>query len=130
MNTKILMATSAVVLGVLGLTLSFLPEEILSYYSAPSMEGTLTLQLLGAAYFGYAMLNWMAKGNLIGGIYSKPLAMANVAHFLIGGITLVKLAIGTPGNLVLWVAAAGFSAFAILFYIVSATHPGTRRQAG
>lgn len=117
------MAASAIVLGASGVALSFFPDEILHLFSSPSLGGTVTLQLLGAAYFGFAMLNWMAKGNLIGGIYSKPVAMANVAHFFIGGITLVKLAIGISGSPVLWAAAAIYSIFAILFYKVSTTHP-------
>ena len=37
------------------------------------------------------MLNWMAKGTLIGGIYNKPIAIGNFTHFTIGGLALIKI---------------------------------------
>ena len=56
----------------------------------------LALQLLGAFYFAFAMLNWMAKGSFIGGIYNRPVSIANLAHFLIGGLAMVKALINHP----------------------------------
>lgn len=50
----------------------------------------LILQILGGLYFAFAMLNWTAKANLIGGIYSRPVAIANFTHFLIVGLALSK----------------------------------------
>ena len=41
----------------------------------------------------FAMLNWMAKGVIIGGIYSRPIVIANLAHFLIGDLELIKAVI-------------------------------------
>ena len=53
----------------------------------------IVLQLLGGLYFGFGMLNWTAKGNLTGGIYSRPVAMGNLTHFVMGGLALLKFAI-------------------------------------
>ena len=50
------------------------------------------MQLLGAMYLGFGMMNWMAKGSIIGGIYNKPLVIGNLMHFAIGAITLLKVA--------------------------------------
>jgi len=35
----------------------------------------------------------MAKGVIIGGIYSRPIVIANLAHFLIGDLELIKAVI-------------------------------------
>ncbi len=126
MNTKLLMVASALVLGVAGLSLSFLPHEILAYTSSQANSGIvfpLILQLLGAAYLGFAMLNWMAKANLIGGIYSKPVAIGNLAHFFIGGATLLKAAFNNPELSFLWAIGAVYTLLAILFAKISFTHP-------
>jgi len=69
MNTKVLMSISAVFLLTAGIILTFLPDEILKY---SDLENTgsilLLLQIIGALYFGFGMLNWMIKTSLIGGI--------------------------------------------------------------
>lgn len=115
MNTKVLMAASALVLGVAGAAGLFLPHEILAAAGIPA-TGVLAalIQLHAALLLGFAMINWMAKDNLIGGIYNRPVLVGNVAHFTIGAITLVKLVVGnaTPP---LIAATAIYVVFAIGF---------------
>lgn len=96
MNTKILMAASALVLGVAGAGGLFLPQEILAAIGAPA-NGIFPalIQLHAALLLGFAMVNWMAKDSLIGGIYNRPVLVGNVAHFTIGAITLLKV-VTTP----------------------------------
>ena len=97
MNTKLIMTASAVFVGLIGLSLTFLADEVVHYLqmgSAPIVQ--LAVQLLGAFYFAFAMLNWMAKGSFIGGIYNRPVSIANLAHFLIGGLAMVKALINHP----------------------------------
>ena len=92
MNTKILMTVSAFLLGVLGIAVSFLPEEIMTYLNVESNPITiLLLQLLSASYLGFGILNWMAKGTIIGGIYNRPIAIGNLMHFGVGAIALIKI---------------------------------------
>jgi hypothetical protein len=86
------MTMSAATLAALGISASFLPQEILSGTAMPADRVTVALiQLAGALYVGFAMLNWSAKGALLGGIYGRPIVLANFAHFAIGGIVLVKI---------------------------------------
>lgn len=127
MNTKHLMIASAVVMGMTGIGLSFFPQEI---SGSLGMEGTppIILQLMGALYFGFAMINWTAKANLIGGIYSRPVAIGNLAHFVIGVLALIKLTLGGAGLHYLWVAALGYSVFAILFSYVFMTTPALKKS--
>jgi hypothetical protein len=97
MNTRILMATSAIFMGIAGAAGLFLPHEIVAALGAPA-TGILPalVQLHAAILFGFAMINWMAKDSLIGGIYNRPVAVGNTAHFVVGAITLLKLVVGDP----------------------------------
>ena len=120
MNTKLIMTLSAVALAVTGITLTFFPAEI-SHYINPdaSKSFQIIFQILGALYFAFAMLNWMAKESTIGGIYNRPIAIANFTHFLIGGLALDKALLNNadlPAEL--WIAAVLYSIFAVLFALI------------
>ena len=124
MNTKILMRLSALFMAILGLGASFLPQEILIHAGyRPQGTGLVLVQALGALYLGQAMLNWMARANLIGGIYSRPVAVCNFMHFAVLAVVLVKalLAGQTAPEIVL--GAALYLAFACAFGFVLFTHP-------
>jgi hypothetical protein len=91
MNTKLLMTISALAMGITGIVLSFLPQEVLDHFDATTTASDpLMLQILGALYFAFAMVNWTAKANLIGGIYARPIAMGNLTHFIVGSLALIK----------------------------------------
>ncbi len=125
MNTKILMISSCIFLGGLGISFTFIPDEIiLSLSVTPNPISTLSLQLLGALYLGFAMLNWMAKGSLIGGIYNRPIAIGNFMHFTIGALALIKIItkIQTHSEIVILLTAV-YSIFALLFGHVFKTNP-------
>ena len=122
MNTRILMMSSAVVLGTIGIVLTFMPDEVAAYINLP-VQAVLVLQFLGAAYAGFAILNWMAKGNLIGGIYSKPVAMGNYAHFLVGAFAVGKLALKSEGLNHLWFVTIVYVIFAAWFGYISFRNP-------
>jgi hypothetical protein len=85
------MTLSAAFMALLGVGITFLPQELLAYVNSPSKGPVvLLIQLSGAFYLGFAVLNWMARGKLIGGIYSRPVGVANFLHFFIGAIALLK----------------------------------------
>jgi hypothetical protein len=128
MNTRILMQASAACMGITGVTTSFLPQEILARAgSAPEVLPVIALQVVGALYLGFAMLNWMARGNLIGGIYSRPVALGNFAHFAICASVLAKAAMHAQWALEATIAAAIYAVFAALFGWVLFTHPADPR---
>lgn len=124
MNTKFLMAASAILMAFIGIILIFLPEEIANYFGFVSTGfSSLLLQIMGALYMAFATLNWMAKANVIGGIYSKPVAMGNFAHFFIAGLSIVKHAFSNQTDMFIWSLAIVYSIFAILFAIVAFGNP-------
>ena len=128
MNTKLLMTVSSVLLLAAGIAITFLPQEILAQFSAqPNQELTLTLQILGAFYFAFGMVNWLAKESLLGGIYGRPIVVGNVTHFLIGALALIK-GIMLHGNVLLWSAAVVYTLFAAAFTITMYSHPKPKHQ--
>lgn len=130
MNTKVLMTTSAIILAIIGILLSFFPQETADYFDIESnMITILFLKILSALYLGFGILNWMAKGTIIGGIYNRPIAIGNMMHFGVGAIALAKVASGIQTHSEIIIAlTAVYVIFAILFAYVFRTHPGKSKK--
>lgn len=125
-NTKILMIASSVYLGISGLGLTFLPQEIAAYlYGDINLSSTIFLQILGSLYLGFAMLNWMTKNKLIGGIYSRPLVVGNLVHFLMSSLALVKMVSKYDGSAfsVMLTLTIIYCVFAICFGYIFINNP-------
>lgn len=111
-------------MALVGLAATFLPQEILGHFGIHShVAAQVAVQIMGALYLGFAMLNWMARANLIGGIYSRPVAVGNVLHFSVAALALIKAMMTTNGEPVVVTAAVIYSAFALLFARVLLVHP-------
>jgi hypothetical protein len=118
-NTKLILTASAVVLGAGGIAGSFAPAELAGSAGLPSHRGvTLAIQLLAALWFAFAMVNWMARGSLIGGIYNRPVAIGNLTHWVIGALALGKAAAAGQRSPVLLGLAAVYLIFALAFAAV------------
>lgn len=123
MNTKIIMQASAFVLGLSGILSQFLPTGILNALEVEANSiNELSLQLLGALYIGFAILNWMAKDNIIGGVYSRPVSVANLTHFAIGAITLTKLNF-YQSNIIIIILTIIYVLFALMFTKIVFSQP-------
>ena len=125
MNTKLVMTTSSLFLGVIGAMLSFLPNEIADYLSVqPNSITMLFFMLMSSLYLGFGILNWTAKGTLIGGIYNRPIAIGNLMHFGVGAIALFKVAssIQSHSEIVISLAVA-YGIFTILFLYIFRKNP-------
>jgi hypothetical protein len=125
MPSKLIMTVSAIFLALLGIGLIFLPAEIAAYAGLGTSKNILLLlQTGGALYFGFAMLNWTAKGSVIGGIYNKPITLANFMHFVVGALALVKSIVRNREQCYLvWILAGLYSAFAVLFWLMTSRSP-------
>jgi len=89
----LLIAAAAVYLAA-ALPLLFAPGEILRAATggAPSVLDTALLQLVAAALFGFAMLNWFQRTTVTGGIYGRPIVAANLSHAMIAAFSLAHFA--------------------------------------
>ena len=125
MGTKVVMISSALFLAIIGVFLSFLPNEIANYLNVEyNIISTLFLKLMSALYLGFGILNWMTKETLIGGIYNKPIAIGNIMHFGVGAIALVKIvsSIKTHSEIIISLTVV-YVIFAILFAYIFRTNP-------
>ncbi len=117
MNTKLLMTTCSLILGLAGIFALFVPAVLLAVFGAPIANPlSVLVQLMGALYFSMAMMNWIAKDSAIGGIYARPVSLANFAHFFIGTLLLAKVVLSSRFNISIVLLLAVYTIFAILFY--------------
>jgi hypothetical protein len=132
-NTRLLMGASALALGTGGLAATFLPQEVLGSLGAhASGPGVALVQLFGAALLGFGFVNWMAKGSLVGGIYSRPIVLGNLVHFASGALTLARLVPGRASVPLLAIAAV-YALFAVTFAVIlfgDPLSPGPRAPHG
>jgi hypothetical protein len=117
MNTKILMTSSSIILGLAGIFALFAPDVLLSTQEA-AVTGTMSvmIQLMGALYFSFALMNWTAKDSAIGGIYARPVSLANFSHFFAGTLLLAKVQLSNKLNLFIVAALIVYAVYALCFY--------------
>ena len=130
LQTKALMMISALFMAAAGVGLSFMPQEFLTHIKNPA-DGfaVAVVEVLGAMYLGFAMLNWTAKGILIGGIYARPVALGNLMHFAVAATILVKRMPESAPPVMLGIAGT-YVVLAIWFGLVLFTHPAARHSEG
>ena len=130
MNTKILMISSAIIFTLIGINLILFPKEILNHLELGDSDTLeLLMQIIGSLYCGFAMLNWMSKENLIGGIYNRPISAANWTHFAIACLALIKGIFANPNSsYIIWIITIFYSIFAILFGIVLFKYPDNKNN--
>jgi hypothetical protein len=93
MKLNLLVVTSAVVYAIPGLVFTFAPDEVLlrlGVVAGPPLLHWL-LELLGGALLGMAIMNAMQRYAMVGGVYGRPLLVANLALLSIGGLSSLRL---------------------------------------
>ena len=128
MNTKTLMIISAIFLAINGFGFTFFPNEIAGLLiNDDNYIFILILQILGALYLGFSILNWMSKASLIGGIYNKPILIGNLLHFFTASMALIKLAFKVETNLqLIFSYTIIYSLFTLFFGYVFFTNPSLK----
>ncbi len=117
MNTKILMTSSSLVLGVAAVSALFAPDVVLSLlHTSVTAQLSVMVQMMGALYFAFALMNWTAKDSAIGGIYARPVSLGNFGHFFVGALLLIRYQISATFNLSALVIMVIYVVFASLFY--------------
>ena len=117
MNTKLLMRTSSLLLGLAGVFALFAPDVLMAMVGVPMANPlSVLIQLLGALYFSMALMNWTAKDSAIGGVYARPVSLANFGHFFIGALLLIRYQLSSEFNLLIVLVLVVYGIFATLFY--------------
>ncbi|HXU31009.1 MAG TPA: hypothetical protein VN851_10575 [Thermoanaerobaculia bacterium] len=119
-----LLLGSAVLYFAAALPLLFAPDELLRYAGATpsSLDGAL-LQVIGSALFGFAMLNWMNRYGVTGGIYGRPVVIANFTHAATAALLLGHIAIRAPYSAPRIAIVALYGALALAFGVKLFTSP-------
>lgn len=116
---NLLMLASGWVMAAIGLVLTLAPKETALAMGYPNAGGVVLLvQLLGALYVGFAIVNWMGKTRLTVPAFGKSVAIGNFVHFTMAGFALLRAAYAAH-NMLLWGAAVIYAFFAACFGIVS-----------
>lgn len=115
-----LLVTAAALHFTAAVLLLFLPQEILGWLGAGGAAGSsplhpALLQVLAAALLGFAMLDWMNRFTRIGGIYGRPVVLANFAHAAVAALSLGRAALDGPAAPALWASLAVYAALAVAF---------------
>jgi hypothetical protein len=108
------LSVSGVFLCLAGILLTFAPQETAAALNLPAAP--IVMQLLGAGLLGFGMMNWTARGSMLGGIYGRAIVIANAIHFSVAGAALVKHGAAHGGSLLFWVLA-GLYAYGAVFFL-------------
>ena len=116
MISSLLSRTSATVLLLGGVALLFasdvlLPALLPGFPPAAAWLG----QLLGAAWLGVAVLNWLQRAAVRGGIYGRPVVFANLALYFISALSLRRGLLGGGAPRVLWLLLAALAGLAVSY---------------
>jgi hypothetical protein len=115
------MSASALALGLLGIIATFAPDDVIAGMGLPeSRRADLLVQIIGAVYLGFGMLNWMARGSVMGGIYGRPLVMGNLLHFVTAGLAISSRVSELSS---LWAPAVVYLVFGAGFGLLLVRHP-------
>lgn len=107
---------SAGLLLVGGLALLFVPDAILPRLVPGFPPGGLWLgQLLAAALLALAVLDWLHRSALLGGIYGRPVVMSNAAFYFIAAMVLLRRMMGREAPAVLWIVAVPVAVLAAVY---------------
>ena len=111
MISRNIATASAFVFAAAGVLLLFASDDLLPrLVPGVSRDAAWIGQVLGAAWLGMAGLNWMSRGSVLGGIYGRPIVMANAVTWFITTTVLLKASLGGAQ-----IAAAVPAAFALVY---------------
>lgn len=111
-----LLVFSAVLYFLAGVAALFVPQELLAFGGAvPNALTVSLLQAVGAAFLGFGMLNWLSRYSRVGGIYGRPIVVANFAHTFAAAALLVKAVPRGNGSPLAWAALGIYGVLAVLF---------------
>ena len=90
---RLILTAAALVFFASGIAAMFAPDELGRLLDESASPGlSLAIQLVGSGLLGFACLDWMSRGNRIGGIYARPIGIANMVLCTTAALALGKAA--------------------------------------
>ena len=102
MRLKNLLIISAILILIYGVGFLLAPTFVLSFYDISlSLEGNVIARLLGAAFTGFAVLNWIARESTDPNV-RRIVMSGNFVHFAFGFLTILIGKLNGAGNDLVW----------------------------
>lgn len=127
--SNIVMSSSAAFFLLTGLGISFFPQETGRIFGTASQYGMdlLIMKILGALFFGFGVMNFMARRSPVGGIYGRSIVMGNLMMTLIIGAQLFKFIFRQDGvGEHIWVLAFLFLILSVAYLKLFFTQPAAK----
>ena len=116
LRSTLVSRVSAAVLLAAGLALLFAPDAVLPRLIPDYPTTALWFgQLLGGAWLGMAALNWGSRATILGGIYGRPIVLANLALYFIGALVMLGAARRATLPGAVWAAVALAAVLAVAY---------------
>jgi hypothetical protein len=107
---------SAALLLLGGFAMLFAPDVILPALVPGFPPDTAWLgQLLAAAWLAVAALNWLQRSAVLGGIYGRPVVLANLVLYFVSALSLIRAVADGEAPAALWAVAAVFVVLAVAY---------------
>jgi hypothetical protein len=71
-------------------------------------------------------LDWIARGAALGGIYGRPIVMANQMHATVGALVLLRHGLDAGGSAVYWTVTGFYGVAAVYFSYLAFFSTGLR----
>ena len=110
-----------------GFALLFGADTILARLApgAPSSAAWLG-QRVAAAWIGVAVMNWMQRTSVLGGIYGRPVVSANLVLYVVGTLSLVRARMHGVLPAVAWVVIVPLALMAAAYRVLLLRGPFDR----
>lgn len=112
---RAILSIGAVILLIFGVVGLFGADELARSLLEGATAGEALIQVAAGALLGFAIVNWMSRGNRIGGIYMRPLALVNLLMFSVAGLSLGKALLSGQLPAILIAPALTFCGLALAF---------------
>ena len=123
---KLLLTASAIFLIAFGAVLNLAPEEAAAALGHGG-GSALPWELLASALIGVGVLDGYSRSRPFGGIYGRPLGIANMLLFVVGAFALARAALAGTTSPAVWALLGIYAAFAAAFvWVVFAGGPKLR----
>lgn len=129
MSPRALLSGTALGLALLGFPALFVPEVVATWLEL-GVGATLPIQLFGGGLLGFAALDWVGRGAIYGGIYGRPIVVANFALAMLTSGTMLSACLDGRVSPMGWVAVAIFGTQAVGFFRLMRSPPWVPSEDG
>jgi hypothetical protein len=116
MISSIVSRLSALVLAAGGLAFLFVPDALLGTL-VPGLppSGAWLAQLIGAGWLAVAVLNWLQRGAVLGGIYGRPVVLTNLVLYTVTALTVTRRLMEPATPRTIWFLLVPMALLAIVY---------------